>query len=209
MTIERSAAYLTSLVHEFCRLPKEAEWVEFKENKAEPEEIGEYISALSNSAALLGKKTAYVAWGVEDETHKIVGTTFSPRTTKVGNEELEGWLFRLLAPRIHFHFFEVNVGGTPVVLLEIGPAYRQPVQFQGREYIRIGPYKKLLKDFPEQERALWRVFDRTSFEEETAAERVPERTSSGCWTIQRTSNSRGSRFPNRGRRSSQRSRTTS
>lgn len=174
MTIDRSATYLASLVQELCRLPKEAEWVEFKQNKADPAEIGEYISALSKSAALLGKKAAYVVWGIENETHQIVGTTFSPRTAKVGNEELEGWLFKLLAPRIHFRFFECSVAGVPVVLLEIGPAYRQPVQFQGREYIRIGSYKKALKDFPEQERALWRVFDRTSFEEETAADRVPD-----------------------------------
>ena len=174
MTIDRSVAHLTSLVQELCRLPREAEWVEFKQNKAEQDEIGEYISALSNSAALLGKKAAYVVWGIENDTHRLLGTTFSPRATKVGNEELEGWLFRLLAPRIHFRFFEFSVGSAPLVLLEIGPAYRQPVQFQGREYIRIGSYKKSLKDFPEQERALWRVFDRTSFEEETAADRVPD-----------------------------------
>ena len=33
-------------------LPKETEWVEFKLNQSDPQEIGEYISALSNSAAL-------------------------------------------------------------------------------------------------------------------------------------------------------------
>ncbi len=40
------------------------------------------------------------------------------------------------------------------------------------EYIRVGSCKKKLKDFPEKERELWRVFDRTAFEKEVAAENI-------------------------------------
>jgi len=46
------------------------------------------------------------------------------------------------------------------------------VQFQGIEYIRVGSYKKKLKDFPEKERELWRIFDVTPFEQQVAVERV-------------------------------------
>ena len=46
-----SPEYLAGLLHELRQLPKETEWVEFKRNNAKPEEIGEYISALANSAA--------------------------------------------------------------------------------------------------------------------------------------------------------------
>jgi len=66
----------------------------------------------------------------------------------------------------------VVVDGQPVALLEIGRAIRHPVQFQGQEFIRVGSYKKKLKDFPEKERELWRIFDRTPFEDGVAAERV-------------------------------------
>ncbi|MDC4222969.1 MAG: hypothetical protein MPW15_01645 [Candidatus Manganitrophus sp.] len=59
-----------------------------------------------------------------------------------------------------------------MVLLEIARAFRHPVRFQGQEFIRIGTYKKKLKDFPEKERALWRIFDQTPFEDGVAAERV-------------------------------------
>ena len=151
---------------------KETEWTEFKHNYAEPQEIGEYISALSNSAALVGKASAYLVWGLSDNDHAVVGTQFSPKTAKVGNEELENWLLRALAPRIHFRFFEILVDGLPIVLLEIERAYRQPVQFQGNEFIRVGSYKKRLKDFPEKERAIWRLFDRAPFEGGIAAERI-------------------------------------
>ena len=56
--------------------------------------------------------------------------------------------------------------------MEIGAAFRHPVQFKGTEFIRVGSYKKKLKDFPEKERELWRVFDRTPFEKEIAAENI-------------------------------------
>lgn len=174
MTTKHPADYLVSLVRELSRLPRETEWVEFKVNNTEPEEIGEYISALSNSAVLAGKAFAYLVWGITDGDHAIVGTSFSPRSAKVGQEELENWLLRLLSPKIDFHFFEVTVDGKPVVLLQIEPAFRHPVQFCGQELIRVGSYKKKLKDFPEKERALWRIFDRTSFEEGIAIERMPE-----------------------------------
>ena len=172
MTVDRPVEYLVSLVRELCKLPGETEWVEFKVNVYEPREIGEYVSALANSAAWVGKPFAYVVWGISDHDHAVVGTSFNPGAEKVGNEQLENWLLRLLAPKIHFRFFEVSVDGHSVVLLEIERAFRHPVRFHGQEYIRVGSYKKKLKDFPEKERALWRIFDQTPFEDGIAAERV-------------------------------------
>jgi len=60
MTIDHSEEYLLGLIQKLCKLPHETEWVEFKHNKAEPEEIGEYLSALANIAALLGTINAYL-----------------------------------------------------------------------------------------------------------------------------------------------------
>jgi ATP-dependent DNA helicase RecG len=131
MTTDRNIDYLISLVRELCKLPSETEWVEFKSGNDNPQEIGEYLSALANSAALVGKAFAYLIWGVENDTHQLVGTRFSPSATKVGNEELENWLLRALAPKIHFHFFEFSVDEKSIVMLEIGRAFRHPVQFQG------------------------------------------------------------------------------
>ncbi len=64
-----------------CALPTETEWVELKENNADPQDVGEYISALANAAALVGKAHGYIIWGVNDDTHEVVGT--SPSTTAV------------------------------------------------------------------------------------------------------------------------------
>lgn len=164
MMAERSIEYLIGLVRELCKQPSETEWLEFKVDNDDPKEIGEYISALANSATLAGKTSGYLIWGVEDVGHTVVGTHFVPTAAKVGNEELESWLLRLLKPKINFHFSDVIVDGRPVVVLEIAHDFQHPVSFQGEEFIRIGSYKKRLKDFPEKERVLWRIFDRTPFE---------------------------------------------
>jgi len=40
----------------------------------------------------VGRVNAYLVWGVDDKTHKIVGTTFKPAAAGVSNEELENWV---------------------------------------------------------------------------------------------------------------------
>lgn len=163
---------LTELVHGLCALPREIEWVEFKQNQAAHDDIGEYLSALANGAALAGQQIGYLVWGVEDQTHHVVGTTFDPFTARVGNEQLEGWLNHLLEPRLNFAFTAGIVDGHKVVVLEIPRAIVHPVRFRGEAFIRVGSYRKKLKDQPEKERDLWRAFDQTPFEQHVAAENV-------------------------------------
>lgn len=153
------------LLNELRELPREAEWVEFKHNNEDPQELGENISALANSAALFGKPSGYIAWGVEDGSHVIVGTDFNPRGKKIGNEELENWLLRHIEPRVDIKISEGDVEGRPVVIFEIQAANNRPVRFKDAEYIRVGTYTKKLRDFPEKERNLWRIFDRVRFED--------------------------------------------
>lgn len=143
----RSEGYLISLLKELRTFTNKTGWVEFKVNNDDPEAIGEYISALSNSAALNGKTKAYMVWGIEDENHDVVGTTFMGKNAKKGNEDLESWLLRLLSPKIIFTFYELTLEDKKVVILEIERAADKPVQFKGSEYIRVGSYKKILRTF--------------------------------------------------------------
>ena len=174
MPTQQNQQQLISLLRELCKLSKETEWVEFKHNNADPQMIGEYISALANSAALLGKQSAYLVWGIADETHTLQGTDFKPSTAKHKQQELESWLLQKVAPKIHFQFFEFEVENKSFVILEIIAASHTPVQFDGVEYIRIGSYKKKLKDHSAKERELWRTFDRVPFEKQMAAENQSE-----------------------------------
>lgn len=47
------------IIEELRKYDSEREWFEFKENWFKVDELGEYVSALSNSAAVAGKKFAY------------------------------------------------------------------------------------------------------------------------------------------------------
>lgn len=180
MSITRTEEYISSLIHELVKQPNETEWLEFKHNNTDPEMIGEYISALSNSAALNCKTNAYMVWGIDDETHDLLGTTFKPNTATKKNEALENWLLRLLSPKINFKFYEVEIDKKNIVLLEIAPAFEKPVMFQNIEYIRLNSLKKKLKDMPEKERELWRVFDKTPFEKQIAADNLNPSEVLGC-----------------------------
>ena len=46
---------IQQIIEELCAYDSEREWFEFKENWFKADELGKYISALSNSAAIAGK----------------------------------------------------------------------------------------------------------------------------------------------------------
>ena len=163
---------LSRLTSELRALPSETEWVEFKCNYVESEEIGEYLSALANSASLHKKEAGYLVWGIEDSAHRVIGTDFKPRRAKVGNQELESWLALQLHPRIDFKIHEFMYEGLPLVLFEVQPSRHTPVRFKETEFIRIGSYKKKLKEFPEKERSLWLQLSQSPFERGLAYKNV-------------------------------------
>lgn len=147
---------LKKLLEELVQQPQESEWVEFKHNFHSPEEIGERISALSNSACIMNKDFGYLVFGIEDATHNIVGTSFKAKSHKKGNEELEMWLVTRLKPRIDFQIYEFGYEGKHISLFVIPAAKTQPIEFFHQAYIRVGSYTKKLNDFPEKQAKIWR-----------------------------------------------------
>ncbi|MBC6426641.1 MAG: putative DNA binding domain-containing protein [Ekhidna sp.] len=158
------------LLSELRGLPAETEWVEFKTNN--DQKLGEYLSALSNAACIHDKPYGYLVFGIEDKTHRIVGTDFDPNTKAKGNEDLIPWLARLLNPRIHFECYILNHFEGRVVMFRIKAATNTPVTFQGLAFIRIGSYKKRLSEYPEKERLIWTKKPTVQFENEIARENL-------------------------------------
>ena len=134
----------------------EEEWFEFKENWYEAHGIGEYISALSNAAAICRQEYGYLVWGVNNETHEVLGTKFNYRVDVKG-EPLEHYLARQLKPDIVFSFHEVDFANKRVVLLEIPGAKNVPTSFDGMRYIRIGSSKVSVAKYPDREAHLFEV----------------------------------------------------
>ena len=116
---------LGELLEYLLSQPGESEWIEFKHNNYSPDDLGEYISALSNSACLLDKPRSYLIFGIEDKTKKVVGTNFNPNKEKVRNQELLNWLDTQLRPSIQFTFsvFSEQKTGYQIVIIEIHPAW--------------------------------------------------------------------------------------
>lgn len=128
----------------------EASWLEFKGNNTDPDMIGKRCSALANAARVDGRDVAYMAWGIADGTHAVVGTNFNPDTKKSGGQVLPLWLANSLQPSIAFSFRTVAHPDGRVVLLEIPAATGAPVAFNGVPYIRIGSATPKLTDYPER-----------------------------------------------------------
>ncbi|MEN7972534.1 MAG: ATP-binding protein [Verrucomicrobiota bacterium] len=156
---------LRKLINALRKEPRETEWLEFKENNDQPKLIGEYLSALSNSACLANKPHGYLLYGIKNKTHDVVGTSFQPHRTKgKGNEDLEPWLARLLAPHVDFYIHEYDYDGNPVVVFRVDATRNTPVMFSGEAFIRVGEHKHNLKKFPEKERKIWQMTPPTPFE---------------------------------------------
>ena len=161
---------LETLIENLAKLPAENEYVEFKENFAEPEREGRDISALANSAAYHDARFAYKVWGVHDGTHKIVGTAFRPHKEKVGNAPLVMWLKQNLSDNAGFEFEEGSHRDKDIVVLRIWPALHHPVEFQHQAYLRKGSHTHKVKSGSLDENELWSHIQKQDFEGQTAAE---------------------------------------
>ncbi len=149
-------AELTALLDRLRAEPRETEWLEFKTNRHEPQMLGEYLSALANSACLLGKQRGYLAFGIENGTHAVIGTTFDPQAEKgKGEQLLPLWLSLGLRPNVGFEIHSFTYQGARVVLFEVCPAFDRPVEFYGTAYVRDGTSKTDLSRYPEKARAIW------------------------------------------------------
>ena len=151
-----NTADLTALLDRLRAEPRESEWLEFKARRLDAQPLGEYLSALANSACLLGKPRGYLVFGVEDGSHAVVGTGFDPQAkTGHGNQLMPLWLSLGLHPNVGFEIHSWQYQGQRVVLFEVHPAFDRPVEFYGKAFVRNGTSKTMLVKYPEKERAIW------------------------------------------------------
>lgn len=147
---------LKKIVQSLLSSVSEEEWYEYKENWYDAVGIGEYISSLSNAAAMCGEECAYLIWGVNNATHEVVGTTFNYHMD-VKNEPLQHFLARQVTPDVGFSFAEITMKGKRVVVLTIPAARQVPTSFNGTRYLRIGSSKVNLNKYPERESQLFDI----------------------------------------------------
>ena len=147
---------LNDIIVNLISLPHEYEWLDFKENWFSKDGIGEYISAISNGAALSGREFGYIIWGVNDKTHEITGTNVN-FDKDIDNEPYKHYLARNLKPSVAFEVDETEIEGKYLVMLTIPAAKSVPTKFMEQTFIRIGSGKEKLSRFPEWEIRLLNV----------------------------------------------------
>jgi ATP-dependent DNA helicase RecG len=130
---------LLTVLHDLMSLPTETEWVEFKEAKTffDFEEIGRYLSALSNEANLNDKSEGWLIFGITDKPpRKIVGSHFNE--TPPGLEKLKRKLSLQTNHQLTFlAIYELHTSEGRVVMFKIPPATRGiPTEWKGTVFGR-------------------------------------------------------------------------
>ncbi len=156
---------LHELLDRLCQQRAESELVEFKVNNSDPDRIGKNCAALSNSARLHDYDAGYLVFGVEDGTHRQVGTLETIDKLRVGNESLMNWLSNMLNPKASIEAHTFKKDGKSFTILKVPPAVNQPTEFKNIPYIRIGSTTRKLSEFPESMRQLWEKCSVTTFEQ--------------------------------------------
>jgi ATP-dependent DNA helicase RecG len=136
----------------------ENRFLEFKSNHVSPEDLGKYISALSNGACLEQKDDGYLFFGVDDHSHKVVGTSFDISIAKKGNQDLELFLRVNTTPKINFQverFFYKGNENCPISVFIIPAASEQPTCFQNVPYIRVNSSTTNLRDYHDWMRSIY------------------------------------------------------
>lgn len=142
------------LLNDLRKRTFEADWFKFKVNWFNVDELGQYISALSNTAKVIGSEFAYFFWGVENDSHDIIGTSFD-YNREINHEPLEHYLLRNLNPKINIKFDEFDIEGKRIIILIIPSANNIPTSYKQVRYIRVGSSVESLLRYPEREANLW------------------------------------------------------
>ena len=131
----------------------EPSYLEFKQNNIQ--EIGEYISALSNASFWKGEEYGYLVFGIEDKTFVKKGITgFDPFDLRIGNSPME----MSLSPAITgcaFEFMPLTENNLNFLIVKIGACYSTLAKYNKDAYFRIGENKTKLNQIPEWEAKLW------------------------------------------------------
>jgi ATP-dependent DNA helicase RecG len=128
---------LNNLLLELLQLPKETEWLEFKQAKRNFhfDDLGKYFSALSNEANLKKKECSWLVFGVDDNRN-IIGSQY--RKNRADLDNLKSEIAKHTTGNISFiEIFELNLSEGRVIMFQIPPAPKGiPVAWKGHYYGR-------------------------------------------------------------------------
>ncbi len=118
----------------------ESEVVEFKQagNDYKTDKIGEYFSALANEANLHGIEKAWLVFGVNNKSRKVVGSNYRREPDRLQSAKMQ--IAENTEPSVTFrNIYEFFHPAGRVILFEIPAAPRgMPISWKGHYYSRSG-----------------------------------------------------------------------
>ena len=126
----------------------ESEIVEFKKAKKnfDFDDLGKYLSALSNEANLRNENFAWIVFGVNDKTKDIEGTSYkdSPESLNKLKQDIAQ---QTTDNHTFFEIYQLNRNGKRILLFQIPPAPKgHPIAWKGVRYGRNGESLTTLSD---------------------------------------------------------------
>jgi ATP-dependent DNA helicase RecG len=133
---------LVKILNDLRLLPAETEVVEFKEAKNDFhfDKIGKYFSALSNEANLYGKPYAWLVFGIENNSRKIVSSNYRS-TNRAALDSLKAEIANKTTNRISLiDIHELTLPEGRVVMFQI-QLPRKVFPLHGKGIIMAGTEK--------------------------------------------------------------------
>ncbi len=113
------------------------------------EDLGKYVCAMANTAAVKRAPYIYAFWGIDEITKSLTDTIFDlPNLQEIANH---------LSANADFFIQKLVIEGKRVVVLEVQRAYRNTIQYDGIEYIISGNTLKNLNNLSEDAKKLWDI----------------------------------------------------
>ena len=130
---------LKSILDGLLALPKETEWVEFKEAKTgyDYEKLGKYFSSISNEANLKNLHYGWLIFGIKDN-REIIGSQFRSKRSDLDSLKYE--VSQQTTVNISFiEIYELNLTEGRVIMFQIPSAPKGvPIAWKGHYYGRNG-----------------------------------------------------------------------
>ena len=137
--------------------PKKCDWLVLKEKELDKNQIGKYISALSNSATFCKQEYGYLIIGIKN--HQVIGTSFDPDILVNDKETISQYIEKYLSPSLSFTFTEMLVDFKRIVVLRVSNTKTIPIAYKEQRYIINGSTPENLLKFPTQEAELFNLLD--------------------------------------------------
>ena len=159
-----SESALRNLILSLAANTEENEYIAFATHDNDPDDIGQRLSALSNMATIENAPHGYLLWGVEKQTHAIVGTDLSFSKWPDRKDSIEIYWKNLLSKTATLTLYEAQIEGRRVLLAEIAKAQFVPTAYKKTAYCRVNGNLRKLLDYPKIAKSLWGILSLQSEE---------------------------------------------